>query len=82
MAKSVVNDYNVSAIRAVFSMAFIACYHQYFHLLILIIIMKTYVLTVSEFFPKTHNKSGLPPGFINSIVNKSTKNTINKKNKK
>lgn len=29
--------------------------------------MKTYVLTVSEFFPKTHSKAGLPTGFINSI---------------
>lgn len=38
--------------------------------------MKTYVLTVSEFFPKTHNKSGLPTGFINSISNKSKKHTI------
>jgi hypothetical protein len=27
----------------------------------------TYVLTVSEFFPKTHNKAGLPTGFINAI---------------
>ena len=41
-----------------------------------IIIMKTYVLIVSEFFPKTHNKSGLPTGFINSIGNKSKKHTI------
>jgi hypothetical protein len=38
--------------------------------------MKTYVLTVSEFFPKTHNKTGLPTGFINSIGNKSKKHTI------
>lgn len=38
--------------------------------------MKTYVLTVSEFFPKTHNKAGLPTGFINSISNKSKKHTI------
>lgn len=38
--------------------------------------MKTYVLTVSEFFPKTHNKSGLPTGFINSIGSKSKKHTI------
>ena len=29
--------------------------------------MKVYVLTVSEFFPKTHPKAGLPTGFINSI---------------
>ena len=38
--------------------------------------MKTYVITVSEFFPKTHNKSGLPTGFINSISNGSKKHTI------
>ena len=38
--------------------------------------MKTYVITVSEFFPKTHKKSGLPTGFINSISNKSKKHTI------
>lgn len=38
--------------------------------------MKTYVLTVSEFFPKTHNKAGLPTGFINAIDNKSKKHTI------
>ena len=29
--------------------------------------MKVYVLTVSEFFPKTHPKAGLPTGFINAI---------------
>jgi hypothetical protein len=38
--------------------------------------MKTYVLTVSEFFPKTHNKSGLPTGFINAIGNKTKIHTI------
>ena len=38
--------------------------------------MKTYVLTISEFFPKTHNKAGLPTGFINSISNKTKKHTI------
>lgn len=38
--------------------------------------MKTYVLTISEFFPKTHNKSGLPTGFINSINAKTKKHTI------
>lgn len=38
--------------------------------------MTTYVLTVSEFFPKTHNKANLPTGFINSISNKSKKHTI------
>jgi len=37
---------------------------------------KTYVLTVSEFFPKTHNKSGLPTGFINSISNQTKLHTI------
>lgn len=36
----------------------------------------TYVLTVSEFFPKTHNKATLPTGFINSISNKSKIHTI------
>jgi hypothetical protein len=38
--------------------------------------MKTYVLIVSEFFPKTHNKAGLPTGFINSILNQTKKHTI------
>lgn len=38
--------------------------------------IKTYVLTISEFFPKTHNKAGLPTGFIISIGNKSKKHTI------
>jgi hypothetical protein len=38
--------------------------------------MKTYVLTVSEFFPKTHSKSGLPTGFLNSIASKTKKHTI------
>lgn len=38
--------------------------------------MKTYVLTISEFFPKTHSKAGLPTGFINAISNKSKKHTI------
>lgn len=38
--------------------------------------MKTYVITVSEFFPKTHNKAGLPTGFISSISNQSKKHTI------
>jgi hypothetical protein len=38
--------------------------------------MKTYVLTVSEFFPKTHNKSGLPTGFINAIGNQTKIHTI------
>lgn len=38
--------------------------------------IKTYVLTVSELFPKTHNKSGLPTGFINSISNQTKLHTI------
>ena len=38
--------------------------------------MITYVLTVSEFFPKTHIKGGLPTGFINSIINNTKKHTI------
>lgn len=39
-------------------------------------VTKTYVLTVSEFFPKTHNKSGLPTGFIDKIGSKIKKHTI------
>lgn len=38
--------------------------------------IKTYVLTVSEFFPKTHNKAGLPTGFIDKIGIKIKKHTI------
>lgn len=38
--------------------------------------MITYVLTVSEFFPKTHNKASLPTGFINAISKKWKKHTI------
>lgn len=38
--------------------------------------MKTYVLTVSEFFPKTHLKGGLPTEFIDSIANKTKLHTI------
>jgi hypothetical protein len=38
--------------------------------------IKTYVLTVSEFFPKTHNKSGFPTGFIDKIGSKIKKHTI------
>lgn len=37
--------------------------------------MKTYVLTISETFPKTHKKSGMPTFFvqqINSLVKKHT----------
>lgn len=36
----------------------------------------TYVLTVSEFFPKTHPKAGLPTGFINAIASGNKKHTI------
>lgn len=36
----------------------------------------TYVITVSEQFPKTHKKSGLPTGFINAIALKLKKHTI------
>lgn len=38
--------------------------------------MKTYVLTVSENFPKTHPKSGEPTGFIDKIGRKIKKHTI------
>lgn len=38
--------------------------------------MITYVLTVSEFFPKTHNKAGLPTGFIDRISNKTKLHAI------
>lgn len=38
--------------------------------------MKTFVLTVSEFFPKTHNKAGLPTGFVNSIFSGGKIHTI------
>jgi hypothetical protein len=37
---------------------------------------KTYVLIISEFFPKNHNKSGLPTGFISSICRKNKIHTI------
>jgi len=36
----------------------------------------TYVLTISEFFPKTHNKAVLPTGFIDRISNKTKIHTI------
>lgn len=36
----------------------------------------TYVLTVSDFFPKTHNKAGLPTGFINAISRLNKIHTI------
>jgi len=38
--------------------------------------IKTYVMIVSEFFPKSHNKSGLPTEFINKIGGKIKKHTI------
>lgn len=38
--------------------------------------MITYVLTVSEFFPKTHKKAGLPTGFIDRISTKTKLHTI------
>jgi hypothetical protein len=38
--------------------------------------MITYVLTVSEFFPKTHNKASLPTGFIKAISQKWKRHTI------
>jgi len=37
---------------------------------------KIYVLTVSEFFPRKHNKAGLPTGFINSISSLKKIHTI------
>ena len=39
-------------------------------------VIKTYVLTISISFPKTHNKSGLPTGFIDKIGRKIKKHTI------
>ena len=38
--------------------------------------MITYVLTVSEFFPKTHNKATIPTGFVNAISQKWKRHTI------
>lgn len=38
--------------------------------------MTTYVLTVSEFFPKTHKKNGLPTHFIVNIHSLIKKHTI------
>lgn len=38
--------------------------------------MITYVLIISEFFPKTHPKAGQPTGFITSIENKTKLHTI------
>lgn len=37
---------------------------------------KTYVLTVSEYFPKTHKKSGVETGFIGKIYAKTKIHTI------
>lgn len=37
---------------------------------------KTYVLTVSEFYPKGHPKAGLPTGFINAIAKRQKIHTI------
>lgn len=39
-------------------------------------VRSVYVLTVSEFFPKTHPKAGLPTGFINAISAKTKRHTI------
>ena len=38
--------------------------------------MITYVLIVSEFFPKTNSKASLPTGFINAISKKFKRHTI------
>lgn len=38
--------------------------------------MKTYVLTVSEKFPKTHEKAGKETRFIDKIINKQKIHTI------
>lgn len=38
--------------------------------------MKTFVLTVSEYFPKTHSKSGLPTGFPLAIKHYNKIHTI------
>lgn len=38
--------------------------------------MKTYVITVSEKFPKTHLKAGQETGFIDKIINKHKIHTI------
>lgn len=37
---------------------------------------KVYVLTISEFYPATHIKAGLPTGFINAISAKTKIHTI------
>jgi len=38
--------------------------------------MKTYVLTVSTVFPKTHNRAGDPTGFVEKIRNREKRHTI------
>jgi hypothetical protein len=38
--------------------------------------MTTYVLTISQFFPKTHKKSGMPTGFLDAIAINIKKHTI------
>ncbi len=38
--------------------------------------MKTYVLTLSEFFPKTHSKAGMPTHFKETFLNREKKHTI------
>lgn len=38
--------------------------------------MITYVLTISEKFPKTHNRSGAPTNFVNQIFGGVKKHTI------
>lgn len=37
---------------------------------------KTYVLMLSEFFPKTHNKAGMPTEFKEKVLNKKKIHTI------
>lgn len=40
--------------------------------------IKTYVLTVSKFFPSTHAKAGQPTGFVEKILNGEKIHTIRK----
>lgn len=37
---------------------------------------KTYVLMLSELFPKTHNKAGMPTEFKEKVLNKKKIHTI------
>lgn len=37
---------------------------------------KTYILMLSEFFPKTHNKAGMPTEFKEKVLNKKKIHTI------